>query len=196
MISQRLEGKIGVWNDLLPYFRKSETFTCNKEDAKKYGMKFDERYYGTSGPLQRTIPRSLDAATLPWINSSKEELDSEYPAVFDRNIVDPCTKPPLDSETEDFNDVKNEILETELEFREDDKFVLGLPFDDLGPYPDFEWTPGLQEFDEVELVDARSKEAGMEARKVKEAVEVEVAVKDGRCEIGDGVEECKMVEEE
>ncbi|KAH0586061.1 hypothetical protein H2248_007335 [Termitomyces sp. 'cryptogamus'] len=46
---------------------------------------------------------------------------SEYPAVFDRNIVDPCTKPPLDSEMEDFNDVKNEMLETELEFREDDK---------------------------------------------------------------------------
>ncbi|KAH0586723.1 hypothetical protein H2248_007937 [Termitomyces sp. 'cryptogamus'] len=169
-------------------------------------------------------------------------------------------RPPFDSETEDFNDVKNEILEADLEFREDDKvsavaqdflsqmlekcpedrrhiteieehsffaginwplmetysvpapwipdssdssfvlqekpeeFVPGLPFDDLGPYPDFEWTPGLEEFDEVELVDARSKEAGLEARKEEEAVEV--AVRHERCEIGDVVEECEMVEEE
>ncbi|KAG5335676.1 hypothetical protein C0989_000749 [Termitomyces sp. Mn162] len=199
-------------------------------------------------------------------------------------------RPPFDCETEDFNDVKNEILEADLEFREDDKYVFfglfyalvvhiadftstqmlekcpeerrhiteieehsffagmyvtnmplaayplvdiyidcsnwplmetysvpapwipdssdpsfvlqekpeefvpGLPFDDLGPYPDFEWTPGLEEFDEVELVDVRSKEAGEEARKVEEAVEV--AVRDERCEIGDVVEGCEMVEEE
>ncbi|KAG5335368.1 hypothetical protein C0989_001336 [Termitomyces sp. Mn162] len=47
------------------------------QDARKYGIKLDERYYGTSGPQQRTIPSSLHAATLPWINAFKEELDVE-----------------------------------------------------------------------------------------------------------------------
>ncbi|KAH0586667.1 hypothetical protein H2248_007886 [Termitomyces sp. 'cryptogamus'] len=170
-------------------------------------------------------------------------LQSEYPAVFCRNIVDPCTKPPFDSQTEDFNDVKNEILETELEFREDDKVsdfapdflslkcwknvlktvdtsprskstrslleltghswrctaspLLGSPTLPIRPSSLREigrWAPGLQELDEVELVDVRFKEAGVKARKLKEAVEV--AVKDERCEIGDVVEECEMVEEE
>ncbi|KAG5335369.1 hypothetical protein C0989_001337 [Termitomyces sp. Mn162] len=75
-----------------------------------------------------------------------------------------------------------------------DEFVPGLPLYDLGPYPDLEWAPGLQELDEVELVDVRFKEAGVKARKLKEAVEV--AVKDERCEIGVVVEDCEMVEEE
>ena len=41
-------------------------------------MKFDERYYGTSGPLQRTIPRSLDVAALPWIDALRGELNVKY----------------------------------------------------------------------------------------------------------------------
>ncbi|KAG6871658.1 hypothetical protein C0995_001717 [Termitomyces sp. Mi166 len=59
------------WDDLLPFFLKSETFTYSEDDAKKYGMKFDARFRGVSGPVQRTIPRSMDGVVLPWIESLK-----------------------------------------------------------------------------------------------------------------------------
>ncbi|KAG6808248.1 hypothetical protein H0H92_004748 [Tricholoma furcatifolium] len=67
----KLNGAPWSWDELLPYFRKSETFTYNEEEAKKYGMKFDERYQGTSGPVQRTIPRSVDDVVAPWIDAFK-----------------------------------------------------------------------------------------------------------------------------
>ncbi|KAG6871848.1 hypothetical protein C0995_015789 [Termitomyces sp. Mi166 len=47
----------------------SETFTFEDENAAKCGFKFDKEYYGTSGPLQRTVPRYFDAISLPWIQT-------------------------------------------------------------------------------------------------------------------------------
>ncbi|KAG6889518.1 hypothetical protein C0995_000399 [Termitomyces sp. Mi166 len=148
-------------------------------------------------------------------------------------------RPPFDSESEEFNDVRREILESELEFKEDDdisitaqdflyqmlekcpedrlriteieehpffagvnwplmetysvpapwvpasdepnfvlqeeavEFVAGRPFDDLGPYPDFDWeTTSSEEFDEVDLAQAESEEI-VAADKSEEEVEEE-----------------------
>ncbi|KAG5334157.1 hypothetical protein C0989_004274, partial [Termitomyces sp. Mn162] len=49
----------------------SETFTYADEQAATYGFQFDKDYYGTSGPLQRCVPRYLDQVALPWIESIK-----------------------------------------------------------------------------------------------------------------------------
>ncbi|KAH0581539.1 hypothetical protein H2248_011253 [Termitomyces sp. 'cryptogamus'] len=53
------------WKSLVPYFRKAN------EQAATYGFQFDKDYYGTSGPLQRCVPRYLDQVALPWIESIK-----------------------------------------------------------------------------------------------------------------------------
>ncbi|KAF8884272.1 hypothetical protein CPB84DRAFT_1750441 [Gymnopilus junonius] len=45
------------WDGLLPYFRK------------KYNMAFDAKYQGTSGPVQRTLPRWLDTIAMPWLEA-------------------------------------------------------------------------------------------------------------------------------
>ncbi|KAF8067791.1 alcohol oxidase [Lyophyllum atratum] len=68
-------GKLGSsrwgWTDLLPYFQKSETLVYNEEAAAKYGLKFDQKYQGASGPIQRTVPHWLDPIAMPWLEAVK-----------------------------------------------------------------------------------------------------------------------------
>ncbi|KAF5367873.1 hypothetical protein D9615_010490 [Tricholomella constricta] len=59
------------WNNLLSYFRKSETFTYSKQEVQEYGFQFDKLYQGTKGPVQRTIPRWIDQIAQPWIKTLK-----------------------------------------------------------------------------------------------------------------------------
>ncbi|KAG6843562.1 hypothetical protein H0H93_000629, partial [Arthromyces matolae] len=40
-------------------------------EAAKYGLVFDEKYYGSSGPLQRRIPSYIEEVVLPWIETVK-----------------------------------------------------------------------------------------------------------------------------
>lgn len=51
-------GNIGWgWNSLLPYFKKSTTFTPPADaDVKAWGITYDASYYGTSGPIQASFP--------------------------------------------------------------------------------------------------------------------------------------------
>ena len=45
------------WNSLLPYFKKSTTFTPpSAENVKAYGTTYDASYYGTNGPIQASFP--------------------------------------------------------------------------------------------------------------------------------------------
>lgn len=45
------------WNSLLPYFKKSTTFTPPADaDVKAWGITYDASYYGTSGPIQASFP--------------------------------------------------------------------------------------------------------------------------------------------
>ncbi|KAF1929959.1 GMC oxidoreductase [Didymella exigua CBS 183.55] len=45
------------WNSLLPYFKKSTTFTPpTGANVKAWGMTFDASYYGTNGPIQASFP--------------------------------------------------------------------------------------------------------------------------------------------
>ncbi|KAK2761653.1 hypothetical protein FQN54_001481 [Arachnomyces sp. PD_36] len=45
------------WDDLLPYFRKSETFTpANEEVSEEYSISWDVTVHGTSGPVQASYP--------------------------------------------------------------------------------------------------------------------------------------------
>ena len=45
------------WNSLLPYFKKSTTFTPpSAENVKAYGTTYDASFYGTNGPIQASFP--------------------------------------------------------------------------------------------------------------------------------------------
>ncbi|KAJ4329643.1 hypothetical protein N0V87_010692 [Didymella glomerata] len=45
------------WNSLLPYFKKSTTFTPPTDaDVKAWGITYDASYYGTNGPIQASFP--------------------------------------------------------------------------------------------------------------------------------------------
>ncbi|KAJ6530802.1 hypothetical protein DFH09DRAFT_1093410 [Mycena vulgaris] len=49
------------WEDLREYFRASEKFATTEEEMSKLQVKFNPTAHGTSGPLQRTLPK--------WISS-------------------------------------------------------------------------------------------------------------------------------
>jgi choline dehydrogenase-like flavoprotein len=45
------------WNSLLPYFKKSTTFTPpTAENVRDFGITYDASYYGTNGPVQASFP--------------------------------------------------------------------------------------------------------------------------------------------
>jgi choline dehydrogenase-like flavoprotein len=45
------------WNSLLPYFKKSTTFTPPTEaNVKDFGITYDASFYGTNGPVQASFP--------------------------------------------------------------------------------------------------------------------------------------------
>lgn len=45
------------WSSLLPYFKKSTTFTPpSTENVKAWGTTWDASYYGTNGPIQASFP--------------------------------------------------------------------------------------------------------------------------------------------
>lgn len=44
------------WNGLLPYFKKSTTFTPPKLTGKEFNITYDASVYGTNGPLQASFP--------------------------------------------------------------------------------------------------------------------------------------------
>lgn len=71
-------GNLGWnWNSLLPYFKKSTTFTPPRaSNVQEFGITYDASYYGTSGPLQASFPNfeyedtkniwaAFKAATIP-----------------------------------------------------------------------------------------------------------------------------------
>lgn len=46
------------WSDLLPYFKKSTTFTPPDASlVKEYGITYDASYYGTNGPIHASFPK-------------------------------------------------------------------------------------------------------------------------------------------
>jgi choline dehydrogenase-like flavoprotein len=53
-----LLGNVGWnWNSLLPYFKKSTTFTPpSQANIEEFGITYDASYYGTDGPLQVSFP--------------------------------------------------------------------------------------------------------------------------------------------
>jgi choline dehydrogenase-like flavoprotein len=51
-------GNVGWnWNSLLPYFKKSTTFTPpSQAQVQEFGITYDASYYGTNGPVQASFP--------------------------------------------------------------------------------------------------------------------------------------------
>ncbi|KAJ4338987.1 hypothetical protein N0V95_007907 [Ascochyta clinopodiicola] len=54
---ERLGNRGWNWNSLLPYFKKSTTFTPpSAANVKAWGTTYDASYYGTNGPIQASFP--------------------------------------------------------------------------------------------------------------------------------------------
>ncbi|KAF3031365.1 hypothetical protein E8E12_000996 [Didymella heteroderae] len=53
---ERLGNPGWGWNGLLPYFKKSTTFTPPTLTGPEFNITYDASYYGTSGPLQASFP--------------------------------------------------------------------------------------------------------------------------------------------
>ncbi|KAJ7763563.1 alcohol oxidase [Mycena maculata] len=55
------------WKGLFEYFRASERFTSNPEEMSTLQVKFNSTTHGTSGPLQRTLPKWICDVQAPFI---------------------------------------------------------------------------------------------------------------------------------
>ncbi|KAF7352085.1 GMC oxidoreductase [Mycena venus] len=56
---------------LLEYFRKSETFAPTAEQMSELQVDFNAAAHGTSGPIQRTLPRWISGLQAPFIQGMK-----------------------------------------------------------------------------------------------------------------------------
>lgn len=64
------------WDGLLPYFKKSTTFTPPKLTGKEFNITYDASAYGTNGPLQASFPNF----EFPDVKVIREAFSSEgYP---------------------------------------------------------------------------------------------------------------------
>ncbi|KAJ4471194.1 alcohol oxidase [Lentinula lateritia] len=45
------------WEEILKYFKKSETFSVSPEQTRKFGQTVNPAFHGIDGPLHRTLPR-------------------------------------------------------------------------------------------------------------------------------------------
>ncbi|KIM21072.1 GMC oxidoreductase [Serendipita vermifera MAFF 305830] len=67
------------WNDLLPYFKKSETFhPPDSVTAEKFGITYDMSVHGTSGPIQASYPPYLYPAVKNFL-AAWEEFGTHIP---------------------------------------------------------------------------------------------------------------------
>jgi choline dehydrogenase-like flavoprotein len=57
------------WNELLKYFKKSEKLGATPELAEKFDLKFDPEMHGTTGPLDKTLPREVVDTHFPFIKA-------------------------------------------------------------------------------------------------------------------------------
>ncbi|KAL4972000.1 hypothetical protein BDW66DRAFT_164536 [Aspergillus desertorum] len=89
------------WEGLLPYFRKSETFTPPTEaQQKEFGISFDMAVHGTTGPLQSSYPPFISQASKAFINALRQlripiQRDGTANAIggfWNPNSLDPVTR--------------------------------------------------------------------------------------------------------
>ncbi|KAJ7860380.1 glucose-methanol-choline oxidoreductase [Mycena olivaceomarginata] len=57
------------WEGLVPYFKASETFAPSEEEKARFKVEFNPSAHGTSGPLQRTLPKWVSDVTDPFFEA-------------------------------------------------------------------------------------------------------------------------------
>ncbi|KAF8063510.1 alcohol oxidase [Lyophyllum atratum] len=67
------------WKELLPYFKKSETFTVKEKNVSDFSAKFDGRFHGSSGPIHRTLPQWFSNVHHPCL-AALDSLGVKYNA--------------------------------------------------------------------------------------------------------------------
>ncbi|KAJ7649046.1 alcohol oxidase, partial [Mycena polygramma] len=59
------------WKGLIEYFRASETFAPTPQEMSNLQVEFNAMAHGTSGPLQRTLPKWVSDVQAPFIQGMK-----------------------------------------------------------------------------------------------------------------------------
>ncbi|KAJ7627823.1 alcohol oxidase [Mycena polygramma] len=59
------------WKGLIEYFRTSETFAPTPKEMSNLQVEFNATAHGTSGPLQRTLPKWISDVQAPFIEAMK-----------------------------------------------------------------------------------------------------------------------------
>ncbi|KAL2820135.1 hypothetical protein BDW59DRAFT_181508 [Aspergillus cavernicola] len=89
------------WEGLLPYFKKSETFTPPTQvQQKELGISFDMSFHGTGGPVQSSYPPFIYSTSKVFLNALRQlripiQLDGTANALggfWNPNSLDPIAR--------------------------------------------------------------------------------------------------------
>ncbi|KAL3481916.1 hypothetical protein BJX99DRAFT_253041 [Aspergillus californicus] len=89
------------WEGLLPYFKKSETFTPPTEDLQKeFGIGYDMDVHGTTGPVQSSFPPFITTPQKAFISALRQlgipiQVDGTANAIggfWSPNSLDPVSR--------------------------------------------------------------------------------------------------------
>ena len=76
---ERVGNKGWGWNDLLPYYKKSEDFQIPTKDQASLGASYTAAVHGRSGPLKVGWPKSITNGTVfSVLNETMSHLGVEY----------------------------------------------------------------------------------------------------------------------
>ncbi|OJJ05240.1 hypothetical protein ASPVEDRAFT_837287 [Aspergillus versicolor CBS 583.65] len=99
--AELIEDDAWSWEGLLPYFKKSETFTPPTEaQQEQLGITFDLEAHGTSGPVQSSYPPWISTTGKAFIDALRQlhipiQLDGTANAIggfWNPNSLDPVAK--------------------------------------------------------------------------------------------------------
>ncbi|KAL4887224.1 hypothetical protein BJY04DRAFT_225367 [Aspergillus karnatakaensis] len=89
------------WEELLPYFKKSETFTPPSEELQQqFGIEYDMDAHGTTGPLQSSYPPFITTTQKSFLAALRQlgipiQVDGTANAIggfWSPNSLDPVTR--------------------------------------------------------------------------------------------------------
>ncbi|KAL4864064.1 hypothetical protein BDV12DRAFT_205956 [Aspergillus spectabilis] len=96
-----IEDESWGWEGLLPYFKKSETFTPPTEDLQEeFGIGYDMEVHGTIGPVQSSFPPFITTTQKAFISALRQlgipvQVDGTANAIggfWSPNSLDPVTR--------------------------------------------------------------------------------------------------------
>ncbi|THU89582.1 alcohol oxidase [Dendrothele bispora CBS 962.96] len=79
------------WNELLPYFKKSESLSVKPSETAPASVKVDQNVHGTSGPIQTTVPLEIAVSQERFFDALQELNVGLNPDCCSGNNLGACT---------------------------------------------------------------------------------------------------------